>query len=69
MKAVDYIHPGIGFLAENEDFSELCENSGIGFIGPKSQIIGLMGNKNNPKELPVKSVCRRYRGVKQWFYQ
>ena len=51
MKAVDYIHPGIGFLAENEDFSELCENSGIGFIGPKSQIIGLMGNKNNAKRV------------------
>ncbi|MDR1550935.1 MAG: ATP-grasp domain-containing protein [Hungatella sp.] len=62
MKDVDYIHPGIGFLAENEDFSELCEKYGIGFIGPKSQIIGLMGNKNNAKRVAHESGLPIIRG-------
>lgn len=39
------IHPGYGFLAENPDFAEMCENCGIKFIGPSSKIISLMGNK------------------------
>ncbi len=39
------IHPGYGFLAENPDFAEICENCGIKFIGPSSKIISLMGNK------------------------
>lgn len=39
------IHPGYGFLAENSDFAEICENCGIKFIGPSSKIISLMGNK------------------------
>lgn len=55
MKNVGYIHPGVGFLAENEEFSELCEKCGIEFIGPKSRIIGLMGNKNNAKKLAHES--------------
>ena len=32
------IHPGYGFLSENSDFAELCEKSGIAFIGPKAQV-------------------------------
>ena len=39
------IHPGYGFLSENPDFAEICENCGIKFIGPSSKIISLMGNK------------------------
>lgn len=39
------IHPGYGFLAENADFAEICENCGIKFIGPPSAIIRLMGDK------------------------
>lgn len=62
MKDVGYIHPGIGFLAENQDFSELCEKSGIGFIGPSSQIIGLMGNKNNAKRMAQESGLPIIRG-------
>jgi len=39
------IHPGFGFLAENESFAEMCEEEGIVFIGPSSQSIRLMGDK------------------------
>ena len=39
------IHPGYGFLAENAEFAGLCEDSGIIFIGPKSETIALLGDK------------------------
>ncbi|MBI5682990.1 MAG: acetyl-CoA carboxylase biotin carboxylase subunit [Deltaproteobacteria bacterium] len=41
----DAIHPGYGFLAENAEFAEVCENCGIKFIGPSSNTMRLMGNK------------------------
>ncbi len=42
----DAIHPGYGFLAENARFAEICESSGIAFIGPSAPLIKLMGNKS-----------------------
>ncbi|MDP3148120.1 MAG: acetyl-CoA carboxylase biotin carboxylase subunit [Ignavibacteria bacterium] len=44
------IHPGYGFLAENANFSEICAESGIKFIGPSPDMINMMGNKANAKE-------------------
>jgi propionyl-CoA carboxylase alpha chain len=41
----DAIHPGYGFLSENEDFAKLAEDSGIIFIGPSAASIELMGSK------------------------
>ncbi|MBO6015144.1 MAG: acetyl-CoA carboxylase biotin carboxylase subunit [Lachnospiraceae bacterium] len=41
----DAIHPGVGFLSENAAFVQLCEQCGIKFIGPGSEVIRLMGNK------------------------
>jgi pyruvate carboxylase subunit A len=41
----DAIHPGYGFLAENPDFAEACEDRGITFIGPSSRVLALMGDK------------------------
>jgi acetyl-CoA carboxylase biotin carboxylase subunit len=46
---VDAIHPGYGFLSENADFAEVCELSGIRFIGPSHQLIRLMGLKQRAR--------------------
>jgi acetyl-CoA carboxylase, biotin carboxylase subunit len=46
----DAIHPGYGFLSESANFSEICEESKIKFIGPSPQMINAMGNKAFAKE-------------------
>jgi len=46
----DAIHPGYGFLAENPRFAEICESSGIAFIGPPAPLIKLMGNKSEARQ-------------------
>jgi acetyl-CoA carboxylase biotin carboxylase subunit len=46
----DAIHPGYGFLAENARFAEICESSGLTFIGPPASVIRLMGNKQRARE-------------------
>ncbi|ACG58119.1 acetyl-CoA carboxylase, biotin carboxylase [Hydrogenobaculum sp. Y04AAS1] len=51
----DAIHPGYGFLAENEGFAELCEKNGITFIGPSAEVIALMGDKARSKEVMKKA--------------
>ncbi len=43
------IHPGYGFLSENADFAEVCQMSGITFIGPKPEVIKLMGLKQEAR--------------------
>jgi acetyl-CoA carboxylase, biotin carboxylase subunit len=47
----DAIHPGYGFLAENGQFAEACESSGIVFVGPSSHAIRQMGDKAIAKSL------------------
>ncbi len=46
---VDAIHPGYGFLSENADFGEVCETSGIKFIGPKPDVVRAMGFKQHAR--------------------
>ncbi len=43
---VEAIHPGYGFLSENEHFAEVCRSCGIEFIGPPTEAIAKMGNKS-----------------------
>jgi len=45
------IHPGYGFLSENEEFAARCEKEGIAFIGPKAHSIAAMGDKIASKKL------------------
>ncbi len=50
LTGADSIHPGFGFLSENNSFAKMCDEIGIKFIGPKPEIIELMGNKSKAKE-------------------
>ncbi len=51
----DAIHPGYGFLSENEKFSELCQDHGIKFIGASPEMIHAMGDKSNAKDTMKKA--------------
>jgi acetyl-CoA carboxylase biotin carboxylase subunit len=51
----DAIHPGYGFLAENPRFAEICETSGITFIGPPASVIRLMGDKSRARREMAKA--------------
>ncbi|MCD6416919.1 MAG: acetyl-CoA carboxylase biotin carboxylase subunit [Planctomycetes bacterium] len=48
---VDAIHPGYGFLAEEDEFAEICEESNIVFIGPRSEVMRKMGNKVQARKI------------------
>jgi len=62
------IHPGYGFLAENPDFAQSCNDVGIKFIGPSADVISLMGDKIAAKttmETAGVPVIPGYHGDKQ----
>ena len=48
------IHPGYGFLSENQRFAEICDKNGIVFIGPKPELINMMGDKATARETAIK---------------
>jgi len=62
------VHPGYGFLSENEDFARACAKAGIAFIGPTPEAIEFMGSKSAAKSLMEKAkvpVTPGYHGDKQ----
>lgn len=48
------IHPGYGFLSENAEFANMCQRCGLAFIGPKSETIDKMGNKEHARQTMIK---------------
>src|SRR5699024_1386179 len=52
---VDAVHPGYGFLSENSEFVEKCEQDGIRFIGPNSKVMEQMGDKIAARKLMEKA--------------
>ncbi|WP_197427217.1 acetyl/propionyl/methylcrotonyl-CoA carboxylase subunit alpha [Bradyrhizobium retamae] len=62
------VHPGYGFLAENEDFAQACRDAGLVFIGPSPEAIRAMGNKAGAKDIMAKAgvpVVPGYQGADQ----
>jgi len=62
------VHPGYGFLAENEDFARSCRDAGLVFIGPSPEAIKAMGNKAGAKEIMRKAgvpIVPGYQGTDQ----
>jgi len=47
------VHPGYGFLAENEDFSQACADAGLIFVGPTPDAIARMGSKTGARQVAV----------------
>jgi acetyl-CoA carboxylase, biotin carboxylase subunit len=51
----DAIHPGYGFLSERAEFAEMAENMGLKFIGPRPEMLRVMGNKVSAREAAEKA--------------
>ncbi len=52
---IDLIHPGYGFLSENPEFAQLCEDNGLNFVGPSPILIRDMGLKTVAKSMAIEA--------------
>ncbi|MEK7289995.1 MAG: biotin carboxylase N-terminal domain-containing protein, partial [Planctomycetota bacterium] len=50
-KDIDAIHPGYGFLSENTKFARACEDAGIIFVGPRPDVLKLLGDKTSARKI------------------
>ena len=75
MSEAEAIHPGYGMLSENAEFAAKCKEAGIAFIGPDSDIIRLMGEKDKARKLaisadvpvtPGSDLLNSYEQAEQW---
>ncbi len=65
----DAIHPGFGFLSENDKFARLCEQCSITFIGPPSDVIARLGNKQEARNTMTAAHVPVIPGTKEAVYE
>ncbi|MFI0450361.1 acetyl/propionyl/methylcrotonyl-CoA carboxylase subunit alpha [Actinomadura sp. 6N118] len=51
LSGADAVHPGYGFLSEEPDFAEVCQNAGLSFIGPPHDVLAQLSDKSRAREL------------------
>jgi pyruvate carboxylase len=54
-RGVDAIHPGYGFLSENPDFAEACTRAGLTFVGPRVELLKMLGDKTAARDLAARA--------------
>ncbi|MEO5669353.1 MAG: biotin carboxylase N-terminal domain-containing protein, partial [Ramlibacter sp.] len=59
----DAVHPGYGFLSENAAFARKCAEAGLTFIGPRPEVLDLLGDKAQARRLAVESGIPVARGL------
>ncbi|MBD9000746.1 MAG: acetyl-CoA carboxylase biotin carboxylase subunit, partial [Coprococcus catus] len=68
VSGADAIHPGFGFLSENDRFAALCEQCHIIFIGPTADVIRKLGNKSNARNTMIAAGVPVIPGSKEPLY-
>ena len=54
-KKIDAVHPGYGFLSENPKFAQACETAGIAYVGPRTELLELLGDKTAARAVAQKA--------------